>query len=208
MEVKMNIGIDIDGVLTNYRKFTIEQGKRYCEENKKGKLVNSNGYDSTDIFDWDEKTDLDFWIKNIFLYAKENPVIEGASENIKRLKDDGHTIYIITARWLASPETDKNFSYQNDIREKMRKTIKEWLAKNNIIYDYIIFSEEDKSKYILENNIDIMIEDSPNNLKNLSKLTKMICVDWPYNKDVKSDNIYRCYNWNEIYDKIFEISKI
>lgn len=203
----MNIGIDLDGVLTNYRQFAIEQGLKYCKENKKGKLINPDGYESTDIFDWDEKTDLDFWIKNIFIYARENPAIEGASENIKKLKADGHTIYIITARWLASTEIDKNFSCLNEIRQTMRTTVKEWLAKNNIIYDYIIFSEKDKSKYILENNIDVMIEDSPNNLKNLSKLTKMICYDWPYNQGIENDNIYRCYNWNEIYDKILEINK-
>ena len=35
----MNIGIDIDGVLTDVRKFTIEEGLKYCEENKKGRLI-------------------------------------------------------------------------------------------------------------------------------------------------------------------------
>ena len=172
----MNIGIDIDGVLTDFRKFTIEQGLKYCEENNVGKLVNQDAYDSTKMFNWDEETDLDFWKKNIFLYAKDNPAIYGASENIKKLKEEGHVIYIITARWLASPKTDKSFNCFDSIREKMRNTVKEWLNKNEIVYDYIIFSEEDKSKYILENNIDIMIEDSPNNLKSLSKLTKMICL--------------------------------
>ncbi len=54
----------------------------------------------------------------------------------------------------------------------MRKTVKEWLERNQIIYDNIIFSEEDKSSHIIENNIDIMIEDSPNNLKSLSKNNK------------------------------------
>lgn len=200
----MNIGIDLDGVLTNYRQFAIEQGQKYCEENNKGKLKNQEAYYMKNMYNWDEDTDYDFWIKNIFTYATESPVIQGASENIKKLKADGHTIFIITARKFATPDDNCG----QEIKEKMKKTVKEWLAKNDIVYDYIIFSTEDKSKYIIENNIDIMVEDSPNNLRNLSKLTKMICVDWPYNKDVESDNIYRCYNWNEIYDKIFEISKI
>lgn len=197
----MNIGIDIDGVLTDVRKFTIEQGLKYCQENNKGKLINPDAYDSTEIFNWDEETDLDFWMKNIFKYAEENSVIQGAAENIKKLKENGHAIYIITARWLANPQTNIE-----SIREKMRNTVKEWLAKNKIEYDYIIFSEEDKSKQVLENKIDIMIEDSPNNLKSLSKLTKMICVDWPYNKEIDNDNIYRCYNWDEIYNKISQIN--
>lgn len=197
----MNIGIDIDGVLTNYRQFALEYGQKYCKENDKGKLIDPKAYYSTDMFNWDEETDMDFWMKNIFLYATENLAIQGASKNIKKLKADGHTIFIITARMFASPES----SCKEELREKMKKTVKEWLDKNEIVYDYIIFSAEDKSKHIIENNIDVMIEDSPNNLKNLSKLTKMICVDWPYNKEIKDDNIYRCYNWNEIYDKIFEI---
>lgn len=199
----MNIGIDLDGVLTNYRQFAIEQGQKYCEENNKGKLINQEAYYIKDMFNWDEETDSDFWTKNIFTYAIESPAIQGASENIKKLKADGHTIFIITARKFATPDDN----CEQEIKEKMKKTVKEWLAKNDIVYDYIIFSTEDKSKYILENNIDIMIEDAPNNLRKLSKLTKMICFDWPYNKDVESDNIYRCYNWNEIYDKIAEIDK-
>lgn len=72
----MNIGIDIDGVLTDVRKFTIEEGLKYCEENKKGRLINPDAYDSKDVFDWNEETDLDFWKKNIFKYAETNPAIE------------------------------------------------------------------------------------------------------------------------------------
>lgn len=194
----MNIGIDLDGVLTSYRKFAIEQGQKYCKENNKGKLENPEAYYMRDMYNWDEETDYDFWKKNIFSYATENPVIQGASENTKKLKEDGHTIFIITARKFATPDD----SCKQEIREKMKKTVKEWLAKNEIEYDYIIFSSEDKSKYIIENNIDVMVEDSPNNVKRLSKLTKIICMDWPYNKGIENDNIYRCYNWNEIYDII------
>ena len=128
-------GIDIDGVLTDVRKFTIEAGIKYCKENKKGKLVNPDAYNSEDVFDWNEETDLDFWINNIFEYAEKNPVIEGAADNIKKLKEDGHTLYIITARWLASPKTDKTFKQAQELREKMRKTVKEWLERNQIIYD-------------------------------------------------------------------------
>lgn len=194
----MNIGIDLDGVLTNYRKFAIEQGQKYCQENTKGKLENPEAYYMKDMYNWDEKTDYDFWIKNIFIYATENPAIQGASENIKKLKEDGNTIFIITARKFATPDDD----CEQEIKEKMKKMVKEWLAKNKIEYDYIIFSKEDKSKNIIENDIDVMIEDSPNNVKKLSKLTKIICLDWPYNKGIENDNIYRCYNWNEIYETV------
>ena len=201
----MNIGIDIDGVLTNIKKFIIEKGLSYCNENKTGKLINPEEYESNKIFDWDEETDLDFWIKNIYIYAENNPPILGASENIKKLKKDGHKIYIITARWLAGPVTDNENEQSMKSREKMRYTVKEWLRKNSIIYDEIIFSGEDKSKFIKEKNIDIMIEDSPRNLKTLSKVTKMICYDWDYNRGIENENIYRCQNWNDIYNHIKNI---
>ncbi len=201
----MNIGIDIDGVLTNIRKFMIEEGLKYCKQNKKGNLISPDAYDSSKVFDWDRQTDLDFWTKNIFIYARENPPLEGAVKNIKKLKKDGHKLYIITARWLASPKTEKQFGENENIKEEMRATVKKWLRKNEFVYDEIIFSEEDKSEHIIENNIDIMIEDAPQNLMQLSKITKMICYNWPYNEGIENNNIYRCNNWDEIYLKIKEV---
>lgn len=203
----MNIGIDIDGVLTDIRKFTIEEGLKYCKQNHKGKLTNPDAYYSNDVFGWDIETDLDFWFKHIFKYAEENPPLPGVASNIKKLKEDGHKLYIITARWLASPKTEKQFGEGEELKEKMRKTVKEWLKKNNIIYDEIIFSEEDKSNHILEKKIDIMIEDSPQNLKQLSQITKMICYDWGYNQGIENEDIYRCKSWDEIYTKIKELGE-
>ncbi len=202
----MNIGIDIDGVLTDVRAFMIEKGTKYCKETNKGSLVDPDSFSMRKMFDWDKETDTDFWKKNIFVYAKENPVIEGASKNIKKLKEAGYKIYIITARRIANTDENIDIDGVKDPKISMRNTVKEWLFKNDIIYDEIIFSGEDKAKHIIQNKIDIMIEASPKNLKSLSKLTKMICVDWPYNRDISNDNIYRCYNWWEIYETIRKIS--
>lgn len=201
----MNIGIDIDGVLTDVRRFMIDTGLKYCKENNKGKLVNPNGFNSDDIFNWDKETDTDFWVKNIFSYAENNPVINAASENIKKLKNDGHNIYIITARWLTSNEDSELFNDIN-VGEKMRTTVKQWLAKNNIMYDKVIFSGSNKLHAIIKNNIDIMIDDSPKNINQLSQFIKVICYDWPYNKQVEGINIYRCIDWNDIYKKIMQLT--
>ena len=87
----------------------------------------------------------------------------------------------------------------------MRNTVKDWLKRNDIDYDYIIFSEESKVKYIKDNNIDVMIEDSPRNIIELSEFTKVICFDWLYNQGIEDSNICRCYNWDDIYHKIDDI---
>ncbi len=203
----MNIGIDIDGVLANYHKFALEEGEKYCKEVGRGKLVDKDAYDTKDMFGWDEDTDFNFWSKIVFDYATNSKVLKGAAENIQKIIESGNKVFIITARWLANPKLDEKVKNAENLRIKMRETVKKWLKKNNISYDMIIFSEEDKSREIIENNIDIMIEDSPNNLKQLSKLTNMICVNWPYNENINKENIYRCYNWDEIYKKIKELEK-
>lgn len=90
----------------------------------------------------------------------------------------------------------------------MRSTITKWLNKNDIICDKIFFTKSDKLEYIIDNNIDVMIEDSPKNIKMLSNLTNVICMDAPYNSDIEGNNIYRCCNWNEIYLKILDLYNI
>lgn len=46
----MNIGIDLDGVLTNFNEFCMSYGTKYASEIGKGKIVNSKGYESIEIF--------------------------------------------------------------------------------------------------------------------------------------------------------------
>ena len=199
----MNIGIDVDGVIQNVNKFINEEGLKYCKQNNiKAEINKSDAYYIQDLFGWDKETTRDFWLKNQFIYAKEGEVVPKASENIKKLKQDGHNLIIITSRSIV----DKLL--HNELYEEMKNQVREWLNRNEIIYDNIIFAGADKSNNIIENNIDIMIEDSPKNLEQLSQITKMICLNWPYNKDVNNDNIFRCYNWDDIYIKICELDNI
>lgn len=70
------------------------------------------------------------------------------------------------------------------------------------MYDNIIFAPEDKLNICLENNIDIMIEDKVENIEKISTKLPVICFNAGYNKDCKNDNIYRVYNWYDIYNLI------
>ena len=112
-------------------------------------------------------------------------------EVIDKLKENGFEIYIITARFL----TDKNTIEG----EKMRNIVKNWLKQNNIHYDKIIFSPEDKLEICKKNNIDIMIEDKVENINNISKEIPVICFNASYNKSCTSYNIYRAYSWYDVY---------
>lgn len=91
----------------------------------------------------------------------------------------------------------------------MRNIVINWLSENDIYYDELIFSKaakERKSQEIVDNNIDIMIEDNPNNILELSKIIPIICYDTSYNKDCNNQNIIRCYSWYDIYKKISDLN--
>lgn len=193
----MKIGIDIDGVLTNIEQYVIDYFTKYCVENNIEYEVGQSNYEFYKSFNISKEIENNFWKTYMQDYATKEKARPFASEIIKKLKEEGHEIYIITARWLTNRDDEAG--------ENMRQIVKDWLAENNIIYDKVLFSKgsnENKSQEIIENKIDLMIEDNPNNINELSKLVPVICYNTEYNKECISDKIIRCYSWYDIYNKI------
>lgn len=195
----MNIGIDLDGVLTNFNEFCMSYGTKYASEIGKEKIVNSKGYESIEIFSWDIQTDMQFWEKYNSKYAEEEKPRPFAKEVLDKLKADGHNIYIITAR--ASEFEDI------EAQSKMQDMVKNWFVNNELYYDELIFSTVNKLENCRENNIDIMIEDSPHNIKQLAEFLPIMCFDTRYNKNCEGRNIIRVYSFYDIYEKIKEFEK-
>ena len=190
----MRIGIDIDGTLTDIEKFQLDFGSKFFSKYNKF-IVNSNGYEVADIFNVDSNLDNKFWDKYYFYYLKNEPIRRFASEIIKKLKDEGNEIYIITARHGENTISD----------EENKKLTKTWLDKNEVKYDKLIFYPEDKLETCLQNNINIMIEDRPENINILSTKIPVICINAIYNQNCKSSNIYRAYSWYDVYYKILNL---
>lgn len=198
----MRIGIDIDGVLTNIEQFCFDYFLKHLVENNIEYNVSSSSYDIYKTFGITPKQEDEFWDKYLFFYSSHEKARTFSAEIIKKLKSEGNEIYIITARWLANRD-DK-------VGEKMRKTVKKWLSKNKICYDKLIFSRasnQSKVDEISENKIDIMIEDNPNNIKELSKIIPIICCNANYNVGIEGKNIIRCYGWYDIYKHIKNLEK-
>ena len=196
----MRIGIDIDGVLTDIESFIFDYMSKYLVLNGVAYNIEKSCYRYSNTFSVDEADSELFWKEYLFVYANKEKARKFASEVIEKLKSEGNEIYIITAR----THTNKNDAYG----KKMRKLVKKWLKKNNIVYDKLIFSKgeyERKDVEIHEHKIDLMIEDNPNNIKELSKIIPVICYDAGYNKECFGSNVYRCYSWYDIYKKINEI---
>lgn len=189
----MRIGIDIDGVLTDIEQWQLDVGGRFFSKFNKS-VINKDGYEITEIFDVSNELDSQFWNEYLYEYVTKEPSRKYASEVIKKLKDDGNEIYIVTARYL----TDRNTADG----KRMREIVVNWLKEQNIYYDEIIFSPEDKKENCKKYNIDIMIEDKVDNINKISSIIPVICFHAGYNKECKGHNIYRVYNWYDIYNLI------
>ena len=83
--------------------------------------------------------------------------------------------------------------------------VKAWFKEKDINYDKLIFTKGSKLPYCLENKIDIMIEDSPRNIKEISTKIPVLCFDNLYNKEVEGENITRVYSWYDVLNKIHKI---
>ncbi len=191
----MRIGIDIDGVLTDMERFLADYGSKFCVENNISLNIENIEYDEFKTFNWTEEQGIKFWNEYIIYYATKYPARDLASEVIKKLKEEGHEIYIITAR--------NDYGVPKEYIGKMRdEIVPRWLKENEIPYNKIIYTEGSKLPYVVGNYIELMIEDSPINIVDISSKVPTFCYNNLYNKDVKGENITRVYSWYDIYDKI------
>ena len=194
----MNIGIDIDGTLTDEHGYMIKKALEYIKrENLNFKIEDESQYYTIDVFNWGEKHENEFWDEYIFDYAKNIKVYDDVVRVIKKLKEN-NKIIIITSRGFTTENTENG--------KIMRSLVEKWLKDNEIPYDEIIYAKHGKVEECKKSKLDVIIEDSAYNMECLKGIVKnIICFDAPYNKDVT--NVIRCKNWNEI-EKVFESKKV
>ena len=190
----MKIGIDIDGVLTDIEKYICDYGTKFCYENNIPINIEHIYYDERKLFGWDKEQDTKFWNDYLENYVKNSKPRDCTVEVINKLKEHNE-IYLITAR--------NDYGLPLEDREKMPEFTKKWLEDNKIYYDKLVFKpDSEKLDYCLENGIDVMIEDSPNNVKNISSKMKVMCYNCMYNEGIEGENIIRVYGWYDILEKM------
>lgn len=191
----MNIGIDIDGVLTDIQSFNQRHAPLFFKRKFNRDVADEKSYDIRDIFKCSESEYTSYWKRYLFIYAIFEGVRQDARAVIQKLHEDNHHIYIISKRV---------FTCRNDLLGKlMRFLVRNWLWRNRIPYREIIFCDNDvpdsKRTACLANHIDVMIDDEAVNINAIAPIAKMICFDASYNRNREGDNIYRAKNFNEIY---------
>ena len=192
----MNIGIDIDNVISNFNEALKEEFLKHDKELRNTGIVNPNLYMTKGMFDWTDDEIWTLYLENIGRITPSLDVIEGASKYIKKLKEDGHVIYIISGR--------DNGEYS----DPYKMTI-DWLQKYDIVYDelYLVdaYNSHSKTEICLEHNVDVMIDDSVSICSNcINNGIKTILMDTPYNRYA---DIERVKSWKEFYEVISNMSK-
>ena len=196
----MNIGIDIDGVLTDLEKAIIDFGTKMSVEEKWPIKIDVSKYWEVEALEWTQEQADKFWNKYLVEYVVESKPRMFSEEIIEMLKKEENNIYIITAR--------NEYGMPPEYYGKMQELTREWLKNQDIKYDKLIFARDsEKLHQCIENNVEIMIEDSPNNIEDISKKIKVIKFDCQYNKQVNGENIITAYSWYHIYDIIKKFNK-
>ena len=136
----MNIGIDIDNVISNFNEVLLNEFLIHDKDLRNSGIINANAdYITRGMFDWSKEELDEFYMNNIERIAKKLVLLDGTKEYIDKLKNAGYNIFIITGR--------DNGEYTNPY-----EMTKKWLDKNNIIYDV----EYNKKTYSIENNGEII----------------------------------------------------
>ena len=171
-----NLGVDIDGVLTNIQDYVFEYGSKFAYERGEDLTeMRKYAYHSAGIFNWNEKVDENFWYYILEQYSKDERPRILASEVLYKLKEDGWKIFLITARSSLKEEDIQN--------KKIEGILENWLKEHDIPYDVLDFAGSDKREALKKYNIDVMIEDSPKNIEQLRTICPIIVFDAMYNKE-------------------------
>ena len=197
----MNIGIDIDDTISNTYEYLFPYAQIYTldELNKEIKDVNRNAithmYIST-FHNWSKEEQKDFFIKYYDKIIKQVKPKLYAVDIINKLREEGHKIYLITARFQMN-----NFDVELET--------KRWLKENNIQYDKFIMNAQDKVSIAKQNNIDIFVDDAIKNCADMADTgIKTFIMDSIINLNYQNDKLTRVYSWPHLYQEISNLKEV
>ena len=185
----MKIGIDIDGVILD-----TERPLRFYADFWSTFVLGKERLKSTEVsqelnFDWNTDEINEFYAKYFDDITKNSHIVVGAKEILKKLKDEGHELFIVTLRGFYREE------------EKILATEK--LNQLGIDFEGIYWSVKNKRQKCEELGLDVIIDDSPSNASQFegSKI-KVLYFKEPPVRDVDFSNVTKVNCWMDIYREI------
>lgn len=180
----MNLGFDIDGVISDFVAYFAVIVKKYYDLT----------LDEADIYCHDldfvlgiSKQERNKLVRETLLGDLQ--LIQGAKETLERLDSQGHEIVILTARF-----------------DDLNSVTRNWLQKKGIPYSRLIQSKQGK-KHLAEVDLDLVVEDDLEDAIGWSKKVKNILVyDHPWNQSFNVKGlIKRVHSWNEIFKEVQQL---
>ena len=149
----MNIGIDIDNVISKFDEAVEEEFLKHDKELRNTGIIDPNKHMTEGMFDWSEEELWPFYLDNVERIAKTLEVKEGAREYIEKLK-----------------EALEYYSVKDiDYHEKCNRCIdeinnnKKIYDKTNEIYEILYIDKTEKFRELWEEkNINILFGQNVN----------------------------------------------
>lgn len=181
----LKIAIDFDSTLFPTMETVLDiYNKRHNTNILLSQIITYNLHDSLPADVADELFAM-FVEKEVYLSLQP---YRGAVRAVKALVEHGHEIYIATS-------TDvRNMEWKEELLQKHFP----FIPKKNLIRIY--------NKELL--NVDVLVEDNIDNLKNT--FAHQVCFNQPWNVDEDADyvwSIYRIHHWGEINNVIQSIER-
>ena len=202
--MKVIVGCDADGILTDLSHHNIREGSRIY----KREPVHPEQYSLEEIFDLDDVPKLSLYLNafRIYInYCKNEPPRSGVSETFEALSLKGFVFHSITARKFAAGNTI--------LGRLARKWFRQWLKKYHINFSSFHFCSEERSPQdkllaCKKLHVDAMIEDKPEVALHLaSNGIKVIMIDAPYNQDTFHENIIHVADWHQVRSLLEQIGR-
>lgn len=191
----MKIGIDLDGVIFDSEKeFRVYSELYDMIDLKQNSKLDNKELKFQDRFKWTPKETEGFLNKYHKQIIVESNYMPGVKRILNLLKQDGHSLILITAR--------------GGMNKDMIKITEERLKQSEMdIFDKYYWATENKDDVCIKENIDIMIDDFYKKCESIAnkKIKTIYLKDAPSYDLEENEYIKVLYNWGEIYRYIKEI---
>lgn len=194
----MRIGIDIDNTITRTTKTIMRYADIFARQNRLNAEPNYNEYYIEDALGWPKHMVEQFMEQHLLnIYCEVEPKCR-ATEVLRELSER-HSLVLITSR--------------NRFFPGIEEATRDWLVRYGIPYDLLVMNATDnmhhfsKVQACMDNMVEVMIEDHHDLALELSHIMPVILFSYPYNQHIKSSNIKRVNNWNEVKLAIDQMSQ-
>lgn len=188
----MVIAIDLDGVVFDSEEYFRTYAHLYDIHIAKNGLFNKEEMNVHERHGWNQETADEFYGKYTAEVLNNAPVKPGAKYVLKQLKKLGHTLVCITLRGY----------YRDCELEITEKRLKE----ENIVFDKIIYKQDNKLIPCQKEKVDIIVDDNHKTMSYLSK-NNIKCLHFRGAglKKVEGENVVEVQNWAQVLDEILKI---